>query len=167
MSGMMRIGANILRKRRVKCGTWREQEVLLQDLSAWKIAFEALSRRSDEVNDCRSLRLMSFLVCWIWVSITPERQETTSDEFQAEFAQIVELASRPSQEVLRPKFTFGLGMAPLLHFVVIKCRHLQIRLEALEKIRMMENVRVSLWDTATMYVIGNCLIENGIEFLWQ
>ncbi|KAH7173991.1 C6 zinc finger domain-containing protein [Fusarium flagelliforme] len=144
----------------VSVGTLKVREVLLQDLTAWKVAFTALSRHPVEPTNCRSLLLMRHLVCWIWVNIAPERDETASDAFREEFAQIVGLANRPSEDVSRPKFTFDMGIAPLLHFVVIKCRHLQIRLEALEHIRTMGNARESLWDTATMYAIGKCLIEK-------
>ncbi|KAJ4116181.1 hypothetical protein NW768_011154 [Fusarium equiseti] len=140
--------------------TWKAREALLRDLGTWKTSFEALSRCAGEAGNCRSLLLMRHLVCWIWVSIAPEREETASDGFGEEFAQIVRLANRHSEDLSRPKFTFDMGMAPLLHFVVIKCRHLQIRLNALESIRRMGNARESLWDTATMYAIGRCLIEK-------
>ncbi|RBR14481.1 uncharacterized protein FIESC28_07717 [Fusarium coffeatum] len=144
----------------VSVGTWKVREMLLQDLTAWKVVFTALSLHPVEPTDCRSLLLIRHLVCWIWVNIAPERDERASDAFREGFAQIVGLAKGPSQDVSRPKFTFDMGIAPLLHFVVIKCRHLQIRLDALEVIRTMGNARESLWDTATMYAIGKCLIEK-------
>ncbi|KAG9254833.1 C6 zinc finger domain-containing protein [Emericellopsis atlantica] len=141
---------------------WHTQRALLRDLASWRKAFEALTERSkkQESAGC-ALLLMRFLVCWIWTSIAPYREETASDTFQDEFAQIVELARHgPQDERQERKFTFGMGVSPLLHFVIIKCRHLSIRLAALESVRTMGRRRESLWDSVTMYAIGKCIIER-------
>ncbi|KAI6784648.1 C6 zinc finger domain-containing protein [Emericellopsis cladophorae] len=141
---------------------WVAQRALLRDLASWRKASEALMdySKKKESPGC-ALLLMRFLVCWVWTSIAPYREEIASDTFQGEFAQIVELARHVSQdERQEAKFTFGMGVSPLLHFVIIKCRHLSIRLAALELLRAMGRRRESLWDSEAMYAIGKCIIER-------
>ncbi|KAI4594171.1 hypothetical protein KJ359_008713 [Pestalotiopsis sp. 9143b] len=150
-------------------GAWDLQQTLLSDLKKWKLAFEALpyNRLSDKCCG-RPLLMMRFLVCWIWTSIAPYREETASDTFQNEFAQIVKLAGESSPEHMpESRFIFGMGTSPLLHFVVLKCRHLSTRLAALDALWKIGSRRESLWDTITMYAIGKLIIdrEHGIMFM--
>lgn len=140
--------------------TWQVQAALLKDLSMWKTAYDEALYCPSGIDKRESLLLMRFLVCWIWVNIAPERAESASDIFHPEFARIMDLSHVQTQKASRSKFTFEMGMAPLLHFVVIKCRHLATRLEALEAIGTMGNSRESLWDTAVMYAIGKRIIEK-------
>ncbi|KAH8179700.1 C6 zinc finger domain-containing protein [Sarocladium implicatum] len=136
------------------------QHELLVDLQAWKTAFEDYSLRSTGCDNGMSLLLMRFLVCWIWVNVAAERDETAGDVFQPDFARLVKLSSTSAENAPKSRFTFDMGMTPLLHFVVLKCRHLSIRLEALEAIRALGNSRESLWDTTVMYAVGRCIIEK-------
>ncbi|KAH7026730.1 C6 zinc finger domain-containing protein [Microdochium trichocladiopsis] len=139
---------------------WNMQQAVLRDLMVWKIAFEALPVDTAAADTARSLLRMRFLVGWVWTSIAPHREETASDWFHAEFAEIVRLAKIIHQQASTTKFTFSMGTAPLLHFAVIKCRHLATRLEALKVLRDLANVRESLWDAETMYAIGKCIVEH-------
>ncbi|KXJ86468.1 C6 zinc finger domain-containing protein, partial [Microdochium bolleyi] len=145
------------------------QQAQLGDFEVWRTAFEALTgaKRDSEADagadaDARrALLLMRFYVGWVWTSIALHREETFCDRFFAEFSEIVKLSKQTTTRVAsRPKFTFSMGTAPLLHFVVIKCRHLPTRLEALGGLRELVGVRESLWDAETMYVIGKCIIEH-------
>lgn len=143
--------------------SWDAQQELLQSLTVWKTAFEALLDRQcvPITTAWKALLLMRFHVAWVWVSIASHKAETSSDAFQERFADIVRLARLAHQEVSSgSKFSFTMGTSPLLHFVMIKCRHLPTRLEALEVLRGMAEIRESLWDTQTMYAIGKCIIEH-------
>ncbi|KAJ1324102.1 RNA polymerase II-specific transcription factor-like protein [Microdochium nivale] len=144
---------------------WTMQQALLRDLISWKTAFEALppseSYPADTADAGQALLRMRFLVGWVWTSIATSRDETASDVFRAEFTEIVKLAKSATQgQVKQPRFLFNMGTTPLLHFVVIKCRHLPTRLEALGMLRGLAQVRESVWDAETMYAIGKCIIEH-------
>lgn len=148
-------------------GAQDTQLAMVRKLASWKTAFEELANRVDVTRSTHALLLMRFRVCWIWSCIALRRDETASDLFQADFAHIVELAGSvaPGEgPEAGTNFLFGMGMSPLLHFVVIKCRHLPTRLEALEMLRKMGMRRESLWDAATMYRIGEVLIKREHGF---
>ncbi|KAH8845313.1 hypothetical protein MCOR27_007637 [Pyricularia oryzae] len=148
-------------------GAQDTQMATVRKLASWKTAFEELANRVDVSRSSHALLLMRFRVCWIWSCIALRRDETASDLFQADFAHIVELAGSvaPGEgPEAGTNFLFGMGMSPLLHFVVIKCRHLPTRLEALEMLRKMGRRRESLWDAATMYRIGEVLIKREHGF---
>ncbi|KAI6371645.1 hypothetical protein MCOR25_003926 [Pyricularia grisea] len=148
-------------------GAQDTQMMVVTKLLLWKTAFEELGNRVDVTRSSHALLLMRFRVCWIWSCIALRRDETASDVFQVDFSHIVELAGSLSP-VEGPEagknFMFGMGMSPLLHFVVIKCRHLPTRLKALEMLRKMGKRRESLWDAATMYRIGELLIKKEHGF---
>ncbi|TLD28957.1 hypothetical protein PspLS_03580 [Pyricularia sp. CBS 133598] len=149
-------------------GAQDTQMMIVTKLTVWKSAFEELGNRVGVTPSSHALLLMRFRVCWIWSCIALRRDETTSDLFQADFSHIVDLAGSVSPVKgleAGTNFLFGMGMSPLLHFVVIKCRHLPTRLKALEMLRTMGKRRESLWDAATMYRIGEVLIkrEHGVS----
>jgi hypothetical protein len=93
------------------------------------------------------------------------------DAYRDQFERIVELARedaasrRLSGTGKPPIFKFEMGLSPLLHFVVIKCRFLRLRLEALALLSALACARESLWDAALMHGIGTCIIEreHGIK----
>jgi hypothetical protein len=141
------------------------QLTMLKNLTLWKTAFEDLGNRVKINSSSHALLMMRFRVCWIWSCIALRRDETASDAFQADFSQIAELAGNvPIAGLKTGNFSFGMGMSPLLHFVVIKCRHLPTRLKALEILRKMGRRRESLWDAATMCRIGEVMIEREHGF---
>lgn len=143
----------------VRPGVLDTRVALLQDLKEWSGAFEMLRGKESEADTaCRHLE-MRWLVCWIWTKIAPHREETASDKFYGEFQRIVELA-RAEPEQRSTKFTFCMGTSTLLHFVVIKCRYLGLRLEALGMLKSMGSRRESIWDAASMYAIGKCIIKR-------
>lgn len=150
------------------------QYELCQDLDTWQAEVSIL-RGKVELNDenqtlLRSLE-MRWLVCKIWVRIASCSDEMTCDTYQDQFERIVELAREDaaSKRLSRPEepsiFKFEMGLSPLLHFVVLKCRFLRLRLEALALLKTLSCARESLWDTALMYGISSCIIarEHGIE----
>ena len=57
------------------------------------------------------------------------------------------------------KFTFSMGFCPLLYFVVLKCRHLKLRLTALSLMELLSCQREALWDYRIMSAVGVRIIE--------
>ncbi|KAI1111599.1 hypothetical protein F5Y14DRAFT_304690 [Nemania sp. NC0429] len=149
----------------------RMKNDLCQGLETWYRDFTSFVREiANEPKDenqalLRSLE-MRWLVCKIWVHIASFRDETCCDAYQDQFERIVTLArqeatSRTLSEITKPKvFQFEMGLSPLLHFVVLKCRFLPLRLEALALTRTLGYARESLWDAALMYAIGSRVIER-------
>lgn len=150
------------------------QEELCQDLDSWRTGFSILKDQVESSAESRILLRnleMRWLVCNIWVHIASCPDEMGCDAYRDQFERIVELAredaaSRKLCKTGKPTvFKFEMGLSPLLHFVVIKCRFLRLRLEALALLSTLACARESLWDASLMYGIGHCIIEreHGIK----
>lgn len=150
------------------------QWALCQDLTAWMGSFDRLRSPlkldADEEALVRLLE-MRWQVCHIWAEITSCQDEIVCDAYLGQFSRIVDLAEEEvaSRSPLGPpnltSFSFEMGMAPLLHFVVVKCRYLRLRLRALWQLRLLAKPRESMWDSAIMYAQGIRFIEyeHGIQ----
>lgn len=145
-----------------------KQLSLLRSLKLWRVAYDDLVRTGTSIDQkARVLMQMQYHVCWIWSCIALQRDETANDSFETDFSHIVEVARRTIEEHMcqQPwKFTFSMGLSPLLHFVVLKCRHLPLRLEALQLLKSLGRRRESLWDAAAMCKIGQVIIEREHGF---
>ncbi|KAI0401664.1 hypothetical protein F4802DRAFT_579363 [Xylaria palmicola] len=150
------------------------QAELCRGLDTWHAGFTALIkglRPSTENYSVIRLLEIRWHVCHIWVNIASEQDEMSCDRFQDQFARMVELAQEDiaSRKLLRARgpatFKFEMGLSPLLHFVVLKCRFLKIRLAALRLLETYDCARESCWDAALMYAIGRRFIEreHGIQ----
>lgn len=151
--------------------TWSVQDEILGDLREWYISLERLrteteanKKSSDEDQYEDAIRHMEarYLVCWIWTRIASSRDERAADAYIPQFRRIIELGKQDTKsgDSRRGKFNFGMGMYTLLHFVVIKCRHLRLRLEALQLLKTAGCSRESLWDIWEMYAIGRSIVER-------
>ncbi|KAI0858789.1 hypothetical protein F4860DRAFT_526704 [Xylaria cubensis] len=158
----------------VPCSLITTQHELARDLDTWHTQFSSLiqdSKSNDENQGLLRILEMRWNVCKIWVHIASHQDEMFCDTFRDEFERIVQLAreeaasriSHGSQKI--SVFKFEMGLSPLLHFVLLKCRFLQVRLEALELLRTLSCARESLWDLRWMYAISRRIIEreHGLE----
>lgn len=145
-----------------------EQRRLEDDLEAWQAAFSELRRNLKtraQHELCLLLLEMRWFVARIWASTCLSSDELIYDEFLASFVRIVELASQAKVQTsisgtVRGTFSFGMGFSPLLHFVVLKCRDLELRLTARSLMMTLSWSRESLWNCAEMYAIGTRIIER-------
>lgn len=156
-----------------------EQHNIEESLDDWHRAFSTFNdthKQSGAVATDYPILLMQYLVCKIWVNSALDRDETAFDRHYASFRLIVRLgaqkaASRSSapSKSSGPKFIFEMGFMPLLYFVVIKCRSLEIRLAALECMKELAVSREGLWEVSTMYYVGRRLIEteHGVNLAVQ
>lgn len=151
------------------------QDELCRDLDAWYMEFCILRENAGADEETRSvLRTLEIRwhVCKIWVSAASHRNETSFDAHNSQFRRMIELgrddaAFRSLSGAGKPSvFKFEMGLSPLIHFVLLKCRVLRLRLEAMALLKTVACARESLWDAAFMYATGRRIIEreHGIEF---
>ncbi|KAL6822612.1 hypothetical protein J3E69DRAFT_337545 [Trichoderma sp. SZMC 28015] len=172
-----------------------QQKKLQDDLALWWYAFSAMLLRPnlsneremkvhihahDDDNDGEFFALLEvrWLVAQIWSSTCLTVNETEYDAHFGSFQRIIHLAKRAKMkmktrtgttsslgEPSRGIFSFNMGFGPLIHFVVLKCRYLHLRLEALALQPAIACLRESMWDCATMSAIGTRIVEmeHGIK----
>ncbi|QYT00138.1 Zn(2)-C6 fungal-type domain-containing protein [Trichoderma simmonsii] len=172
-----------------------QQKKLQDDLALWWYAFSAMHLRlnlsneremkvhthaHDDDNDEEFFALLEvrWLVAQIWSSTCLTVNETEYDAHFGSFQRIIHLAKRAKMkmktristttslgEPSRGIFSFNMGFGPLIHFVVLKCRYLPLRLEALSLQPAIACLRESMWDCATMSAIGTRIVEmeHGIK----
>ncbi|KAM0284390.1 hypothetical protein ACHAQH_001966 [Verticillium albo-atrum] len=166
-----------------RLGIWTSEEpdvATLQErvdfdsaLDNWATAFRTYQKQTPRCDrECVRTQMvellleMKWLVAKIWIDTCLSRGEMVYDLHLDKFRAITELARqaeclrRTSRDAhVKPKFTFEMGFGPLLAFVVIKCRSLKLRVEALGLMETLASGRESLWDNRTMLASGKRIIE--------
>jgi hypothetical protein len=147
-----------------------EQIDLINDLDNFLFSTEKLRNETSNNEDVSLLLEMRWLVCKIWSSSCLAKNETVYDAHTHEFEKIINLAERVQKHqsvamAQRSKFMFQMGYAPLLHFVVLKCRYLPLRLAAWSLTEALSCQREALWDAKILNGIGKRIIEveHGLE----
>ncbi|CCC11789.1 hypothetical protein SMACR_04771 [Sordaria macrospora] len=59
----------------------------------------------------------------------------------------------------KPRFVYEMAYLPMLYFVVMRCRHLETRVKALEHMTTLSALHQGLWDSTLTFCIGWRLIE--------
>ncbi|KAK3339208.1 hypothetical protein B0H65DRAFT_580333 [Neurospora tetraspora] len=59
----------------------------------------------------------------------------------------------------KPRFVYEMAYLPMLYFVVMRCRHLETRVTALEHMTTLSALHQGLWDSTLTFCIGWRLIE--------
>ncbi|KAK3400074.1 hypothetical protein B0T20DRAFT_176017 [Sordaria brevicollis] len=59
----------------------------------------------------------------------------------------------------KPRFVYEMAYLPMLYFVVMRCRHLETRVSALEHMTTLSALHQGLWDSTLTFCIGWRLIE--------
>jgi hypothetical protein len=101
----------------------------------------------------------------IWAGATLDPNETAYDAYLGKFRLMARLAKRLTMTTeqrnqdIGPKFRFEIGYLMLIHGIVIKCRHLATRLEALQLVKSYGAARESFWDKDKMYQVDRRAIE--------
>jgi hypothetical protein len=150
---------------------WEEtmQRENCRDLDTWADGFAVLRGQSMAGNaeyDAAAFRIleMRWLVSKIWTDACLHNNETIYDQYMDRFQRIVDIAeeeqrARAASTTQAAKFTFEMGLLPLLYVVVIKCRNLSLRARALMLMRNLSCSRETLWDADIMYAAGIRVIE--------
>ncbi|WAO84962.1 Zn(2)-C6 fungal-type domain-containing protein [Fusarium falciforme] len=147
-----------------------EQFFLGRDMAAWGDAFARFqaSRATGSREDATSLALKTRqLIARIWIAECLNKEEMGYDARKSEFEEIVRCARLAAEQndsldregLPRPKFMFDLGFNPWLHFLIIKCRYFNLRVEALALLKKLSYARESLWDASLVYDVSKRIIE--------
>lgn len=150
-----------------------DQRLLDVDLEKWWSAFSGFRDgfQTGTKHEVTLLLLeMRWLVAKVWTNTCLNSDETVYDSHLDKFNRIIELAKHAQvignfDTAKSTKFSFVMGFSPLLHFVVLKCRYLKLRLDALTLMTTLSCPRETLWDSDTMQAIGTRIteIKHGIE----
>lgn len=146
------------------------QQAIREALHTWQQAAGDLASRSgiSEHEDAAYCNLLvKFDLCQIWTENVFDPKETSYDAYLGSFATMVRRATHVGDMVLHsralisngPAFSFETWLMPFMYFVVMKCRHLATRLQALSLIKEHGAARENLWNVGNMYPIGRRLIE--------
>lgn len=146
-----------------------EQQRLVLLLDGWLGNFTILKTKNQPSLATEGLYYMiqmKCLVARIWVLACFDPFEVDYDQHTSVFQEIIRLAgmareaqTRVPDRISRPKFIFEMGFLPLLYFVLIKCRDLKTRLQALEYLAVLAINRENMFDSTHMFSIAWRLIE--------
>ncbi|KAK3954506.1 hypothetical protein QBC32DRAFT_384070 [Pseudoneurospora amorphoporcata] len=166
-----------------------EQANLTKSIDDWLVRFTIFSAVHSPTEDAAGLfyqmRMKSYITK-IWIATALDRTEMVYDRFVPLFREIVDMAgrylaaekSRPrgpspprstsaSEEdgpafatsQTKPRFVYEMAYLPMLYFVVMRCRHLETRVTALEHMTTLSALHQGLWDSTLTFCIGWRLIE--------
>ncbi|KAI5856687.1 hypothetical protein GGS23DRAFT_617725 [Durotheca rogersii] len=111
---------------------------------------------------------LRFEIAYIWAEVAFDQDETAYDKFLGRFRWMVSqaaelLASRESsgrgESRKMPHFTFEMGFVPLLYYVVLKCRCLTTRVQALSLIKQLGAPRENLWEVSAVHASARRVVE--------
>lgn len=148
---------------------------LYLNLKKWRKAYDLFWMGSREVEKSDSAwkqHSAQMLTQYAWLSVTiptsySEIEETEFDSYLQEFMTITGLASMmlPREDMTLKYFSLESSLVPALFWVVLKCRHPEVRRKALLLLR--QAGREGLWEPILLSQIGRecILLEEGIEDL--
>ncbi|PSR79739.1 hypothetical protein BD289DRAFT_348690, partial [Coniella lustricola] len=150
-----------------------EQRQILDELTVYTQRYrahrQAASPEAEDYGDTL-WREMHCMVGKIWVSCCMTPSELVYDEFDDDFAHVLQLSqlfldySHEAVSGPKPKFIFEMGFMPLLYFVARACRRLDLRLTALQHMLQLSHEREALFQTKFMYsAVLRCVeLEHNI-----
>lgn len=156
------------------------QEIKLRQAKTWLASPEIISRSNfiktklqrwyttlvatklsghESEDEARTVGTLAYLQYYIYMSTLPSMYETAYDEHFDRFQQMVDCASQiVKTSIVQPIFSFETRLVPFLSFVAMKCRHPQVRRQAVSLLRtgpMIENV---VW-TRDVVAVAERIIE--------
>ncbi|KAI1134570.1 hypothetical protein F5Y05DRAFT_397527 [Hypoxylon sp. FL0543] len=150
-----------------------EQSKIKRLLDEWSSLFTDFRERSSTPEIPQEMLCnidLRYEIARIWAETTFEYTEILYDKYLDKFRWMVARAaglqlskvSRPDP----PKFIFEMGFVPLLFYIVIKCRCLVTRLQALSLMKTLGVHRENLWEVSPMHATGRRIveIEHGFSF---
>ncbi|KAL0939985.1 C6 zinc finger domain protein [Colletotrichum truncatum] len=155
--------------------TLSQRQDIYAELDSWHAALRNLlkyktksSKETVAANESMVEKLLEvkWLVGKIWIETCLSRGEAIFDLQLDKFQRIIDLSyeadnllKSSKQNQPRAKFTFDMGFGPLLGFVIIKCRCLRLRLDALQLVQTLSHERETLWDNSSVLSFGRRMIE--------
>lgn len=151
---------------------FREQKCVYESLVLWQSHYRTARITHPPGPEELESHLYNEIECIvgkIWVSCCLNADEMVYDQHTADFEEIIHLSEqmvhlRSTESGPRPIFTFEMGFMPFIYFVVIKCRHLDMRLTALRHLSLISYEQENLFHVRVMYYIcrRSIEIEHGI-----
>ncbi|KAF5011302.1 hypothetical protein FDECE_2602 [Fusarium decemcellulare] len=138
-----------------------EQARIHSLLNTWNILFQSSNFEVTPMTDITmNFVLLRYDICRICSRTTFSSDETVFDQFINDFRRMVERAGRIHVSNTRtPTFVFEMAFTPLFFFIVLRCRALDVRLDALRLMRILGAPRESLWENSALHAIGRRIIE--------
>lgn len=143
-----------------------------KDLHTWGQRFSGILAGAGPGHKFQARLLeIQWLVATIWTNTCSEKDEMVYDAHKSGFERILRLATsaKNARDMSKTrndaKFSFSMGFCPLLHFVVLKCRFLSLRLRALELMASLSLQREAMWDRTMTLAIATRIIEveHGLD----
>ncbi|KAH8881071.1 hypothetical protein GQ53DRAFT_735959 [Thozetella sp. PMI_491] len=134
----------------------------LQDFLDFKLANPSAS---DETKCVYAYTHMKGLCAKVWFDSVLSKTEMGYDDDLSSFRQMIDCANEaistmdPSGGALSPTFSFDLGYLPSLWVVAMRCRVLDVRLEALETMGKLSLTNEGLWQFAVFHAACKKAIE--------
>ncbi|GKT76248.1 hypothetical protein ColTof4_08671 [Colletotrichum tofieldiae] len=142
-----------------------EQERILSLANQWYDMFTDLEARYkvQEISVARALMLARYRISLLWATEAFARTEMGYDGYEDEFRKMVEdtveAAATENWASLKTRPVFEMGFITPLFFCAHRCRKLDLRLKALELIKVLAAPRESLWDKDGMYALVRRIVE--------
>lgn len=146
-----------------------EQRAILDIVVPWDQYFRRLRTKhpADQDKEMFSNNVHFEIQCIIikvWTACCLKAGEMLYDNFMPDFERILSLtqqiiALKTQQSVPKPKFIFEMGWMPLLYFVILSCRRLDLRLIALRHALLLACEREHLFNSRTLYFVGVRVVE--------
>lgn len=148
---------------------WENKETLLRAGVSWQSVFDDFLAthviKADHHKACKVLRIHQ-IVLKIWLSTCTFAEECATDAYMDDFAEAVKLGEEirfeaGTWEQRRPyssTFLFDMEIVSPIYFIAIKCRHPQLRRQAVGILRQTIR-REGLWDSNMAAVIAERIMK--------
>lgn len=90
---------------------------------------------------------------------TPPRATSEDPRSPASTSNTTNPTTNNAHNTNKPRFVYEMAYLPMLYFVVMRCRHLETRVTALEHMTTLSALHQGLWDSTLTFCIGWRLIE--------
>ncbi|KAL0936150.1 C6 zinc finger domain protein [Colletotrichum truncatum] len=145
-----------------------EQKRVTGLLDLWFVLFKNLDTRPKSAKDAitgipRIFALARYRICQIWSGMAFNPSEMGYDAYENDFrlmvSQLSEAANGRMKSSSRNNFEFEMGFIAPVSFIVMKCRFLDLRLEALRCLKVLAAPREALWQKDGMYALAKRIVE--------
>ncbi|CAI0642807.1 unnamed protein product [Colletotrichum noveboracense] len=151
-----------------------EQRRLRRLLNVWYTVFNNLEAKSNcqpaSITAVQRAYLLSkYRLCRIWAAMVFSPSEMDYDKYEDDYRRMVEDLGQAADERTRSRsrnnFEFEMGFLVPIFFMTIKCRYLDLRVQALHYLKVLAAPREALWEKEGMYALARRIIEIEHELL--
>ncbi|KAH0424950.1 C6 zinc finger domain protein [Colletotrichum camelliae] len=146
----------------------QEQGKLSHLPNVWYTVFNNLEAKSTHKSASipavrRAYLLSKYRLCRIWTAMAFSPSEMDYDKYEDDYRRIVKDLGQAADERTRSRsrnnFEFEMGFIVPIFFMIIKCRYLDLRLQALSYLQVLAAPREALWEKTGMYALARRIIE--------